>query len=71
MTPYVPTYCGVRTRDEVFVRYETGEEEYYRLDTDPFQLRNLASGRWADRVTELRDRARKLCDPLPPGMPAF
>lgn len=72
VTPYVPTYCGVRTRTETFVRYATGEEEYYRLDTDPYQLKNLASApRWSERLAYLRSRTLALCDPLPPEMPPF
>ncbi len=72
ISPYVPTYCGVRTRHETFVRYATGEEEYYRLDEDPYQLKNMASApRWSDRVAHLRQRTLALCDPLPPEMPPF
>ncbi len=70
--PYVPTYCGVRTRDEKFVHYATGEEEYYRLEDDPHELKNLASApRFSERVSHLRDRTLALCDPLPPEMPPF
>jgi N-acetylglucosamine-6-sulfatase len=68
----VPSYCGVRTRSRVFVRYATGEEEYYTLATDPYQLKNKAKVRSAAAaVRTLRDQARAMCDPLPPGMPAF
>jgi N-acetylglucosamine-6-sulfatase len=68
----VPSYCGVRTRSRVFVRYATGEEEYYTLATDPYQLKNKAKVRSAAAaVRSLRDQARAMCDPLPPGMPAF
>jgi N-acetylglucosamine-6-sulfatase len=63
-----PAYCGVRTKRELFVRYSTGEEEYYRLDRDPWSLVNLA-GRAAVRseMVELRSHARSECRPPPPG----
>lgn len=68
----IPSYCAVRTRDRIFVHYATGEEEFYNLRSDPFELRNRASlpGPQA-AIARLRDRARALCDPLPPGMPGF
>jgi N-acetylglucosamine-6-sulfatase len=62
----VPTYCGVRTRRFVFVRYATGEEELYDLATDPWQLRNAARARPA-KATELRNLTVSLCQPTPPG----
>ena len=37
-SPKRPAYSGVRREDEVYVRYETGEEEYYDLGEDPHQL---------------------------------
>ena len=63
-----PAYCGVRTKRELFVRYSTGEEEYYRLDRDPWSLVNLA-GRAAVRseMGDLRSYARSECRPPPPG----
>jgi len=64
----VPAYCGARTRDELFVRYSTGEEEYYRLDEDRWALHNLAGGGgWGAEIRELRNYARDRCDPVPPG----
>ena len=64
----VPAYCGARTRNELFVRYSTGEEEYYRLDEDRWALHNLAGrGGWGSEVRELRNYARDRCDPVPPG----
>ncbi len=35
-----PAYAGVRREDEVYVEYANGEEEYYDLATDPYQLQN-------------------------------
>lgn len=63
-----PAYCGVRTKRELYVRYTTGEEEYYRLDDDPWTLKNLAARRMVrDDVRELRSYAKRKCRPLPPG----
>lgn len=33
-------YIGLRTPESVFVTYDNGEGEYYRLVPDPYQLRN-------------------------------
>lgn len=64
----VPTYCGVRTTEHLFVRYRTGEEELYDLQRDPAQLQNIVD---LDGYKEIRRdllrRLRDLCDPVPPG----
>ena len=66
----VPTYCAVRTRHRMYARYRSGFEELYDLVADPYELRNIAS--IAPRARrEMRDSARVLCSPLPPGMPGF
>jgi N-acetylglucosamine-6-sulfatase len=63
-----PAYCGVRTRHELFVRYASGEEEFYDLRKDPHELHNRATAAAAsDDVQGLRVRARRLCAPRPPG----
>lgn len=36
-----PPYCGWRTKDELFIRYGSKEEEYYNYATDPGGKRNL------------------------------
>jgi N-acetylglucosamine-6-sulfatase len=67
-----PSFCGVRTARRKFVHYETGEEEFYTLASDPYEMVNKAARpRWETAVAQLRDRARVLCQPLPPGMAAF
>ncbi|HEX5950004.1 MAG TPA: sulfatase/phosphatase domain-containing protein, partial [Actinomycetota bacterium] len=64
----VPTYCAVRSRDWVYVRYTDGQEELYDLRADPAQLRNLAAEPSASgRLEERRTRLDELCDPPPPG----
>jgi arylsulfatase A-like enzyme len=63
-----PAYCGARSRKELFIRYATGEEEYYRLDRDPWSLENLAGEPgWGAEVNALRSYARSHCSPVPPG----
>jgi MYXO-CTERM domain-containing protein len=67
----VPSYCGVRTETEKYVRYQTGERELYDLADDPFELENLANDpAHATDVQRLSDRLDELCDPPPPGMDA-
>lgn len=63
-----PSYCGVRTVRELYVHYAHGFEEYYRYDSDPWELRNQADRpARADRVASLRRAARRACHPEPPG----
>jgi hypothetical protein len=71
--PPVPSFCAVRTRNLLYVRYATGEEELYDHARDPHQLRNLmaGTGRADGAAARLRRLARRLCDPLPPGMRPF
>ncbi|MFD0471338.1 sulfatase [Nonomuraea thailandensis] len=38
----VPAYRALRTEQYTYVRYETGERQLYDLNTDPYQLTNLA-----------------------------
>ena len=37
-SPKRPAYSGVRRQEEIYVRYESGEEEFYDLRKDPYQL---------------------------------
>jgi N-acetylglucosamine-6-sulfatase len=62
----MPAYCGLRMANRVYVRYATGEEEFYRLASDPFQLRNRASDQ-LPAMAAMRDRTVSLCQPVPPG----
>jgi len=66
----IPSYCAVRTVDEKYVLYSTGEQELYDLSTDPFELQNVAADpAMQDRVSALRKRVDQLCTPRPPGFP--
>jgi arylsulfatase A-like enzyme len=63
----IPSFCAVRTERWLFVQYDTGERELYRLQTDPGEMRSLV-GRQAFRQAEQRLRAWTLaeCHPRPP-----
>jgi len=64
----VPAYCGVRNEHDVYVEYDTGEEELYDLDTDPYELDNLAGDpSYAALQASLHQRMLELCSPPPPG----
>lgn len=61
----IPTYCGVRTDTEKYVRYATGEQELYDLRTDPYELQNVAS--ISPDLARLSALADAMCHPKPPG----
>lgn len=64
----IPSYCAVRTRQKLYVAYETGEEELYDLNSDQYQLRNKVDDpRWRSKVTELQRILHRSCLPPPPG----
>jgi N-acetylglucosamine-6-sulfatase len=63
-----PTYCAVRNNDYTYTAYETGEEELYDLNADPFQLENVAGKpAYAKVLINLRLNMMEKCDPPPPG----
>ena len=57
---YVPTYCGVRSDDWMYVRYATGEEELYDERVDPLELTNIVETD-PPALASLRTRAETLC----------
>jgi N-acetylglucosamine-6-sulfatase len=57
------SFCGVHTKDAVYVKYVDGEEEYYNLAQDPYELNNNPSDPAAE---PLRRLAQVECSPLPP-----
>ncbi|MGZ4114793.1 MAG: sulfatase family protein [Actinomycetota bacterium] len=65
-SPDPPSYCGVRTRSWMYARYATGEQELYDEIADPLETTNVAA-QHPDVVASLRARAKRLCDPPPPG----
>jgi arylsulfatase A-like enzyme len=59
-----PAYAGVRYEEEVYVEYADGEEEYYDLKTDPYQLENRpedASQAMKDKLAALKECAGNSC----------
>lgn len=71
-----PTYCGVRTKAFMYVRFkENGgytEEMFDESGDHPAELINLLSDPTFDtQLTELRQKAKDLCVPTPPGSYAW
>jgi len=59
-----PPYSAIRRRDEVYVKYTSGEEEYYNLKKDPFQLENRpqdAPRAMKDELSALKECAGDGC----------
>ncbi|MFZ9089141.1 MAG: sulfatase-like hydrolase/transferase [Planctomycetaceae bacterium] len=53
-----PGSWGLSAGTERLVHYANGDEEYYRIDSDPYEWTNLRNEpRYADRVTKLREMA--------------
>lgn len=64
----IPSYCGVRTLEWLYVAYETGEEELYNLVLDPYELENRAEDpTLALTLNDFQERVQELCSPPPPG----
>ena len=67
---YVPTYCGLRTERYAYIRYGTGEEELYDLQTDPYEMTNLLFHNTDPAIDALHatllTRLKQLCSPPPP-----
>jgi arylsulfatase A-like enzyme len=67
-----PTYCAIRTVHWKLVHNVGNRTELYSLAHDPWELHNLIGRRGTKRIRRvLMRRLRRLCDPPPPGMPAF
>jgi arylsulfatase A-like enzyme len=64
----IPTYCGVRSTQYAYIRYQGGDEELYDLSADPWELTNVAlSPSYTSVRDALRLRLAQLCSPPPPG----
>ncbi len=64
----VRSYSGVRSENDVYIEYASGEKEYYDLDRDPYQLENTASklplplrAKLSGRVAALKNCADAAC----------
>jgi arylsulfatase A-like enzyme len=63
-----PAYCGARSANRLFIRYATGEEEFYDYRSDRWELRNAVDRQAARRaVGRMRRFTRRACSPAPPG----
>jgi arylsulfatase A-like enzyme len=63
-----PTYCGIRTRRYLYVRYQSGDGELYDSKHDPAQLDNVwGDGGYRRVERRLLGKLRELCRPTPPG----
>ncbi len=56
----VPPYQALRTRDYLFVEYQTGGRELYDLRADPFQLESLHGRADPSLIRRLSDRLNAL-----------
>jgi arylsulfatase A-like enzyme len=64
---YRPAYCGWRTRNRMFVQWNTGEQELFDYRLDPAERTNLAHRQaWRPVKKELRAKAFAACRPVPP-----
>ncbi len=64
----VPTYCGARSDELVYVQYGDGFEELYDRSVDPYELQNVAGDpSYRQELKEMRALAKRLCVPVPPG----
>jgi hypothetical protein len=64
----VRSYSGVRSKNDVYIEYASGESEYYDLVKDPYQMDNKAGtlapallARLSGRVAALRSCAGAAC----------
>jgi arylsulfatase A-like enzyme len=64
---YRPAYCGWRTKNRMFVQWNTGEQELYDYRLDPAERTNLAHRKsWRPVKKALRTKAFEACRPVPP-----
>lgn len=59
-------FCGVRTAGAKYIKYASGEEEFYDLSVDPYELANDPT---VSAAAPLRLLAASECSPLPPNWP--
>jgi arylsulfatase A-like enzyme len=68
----VPPYCGIRTSHNLYVQYADGEQEFYDLSQDPYELQNAVSDPGHGGIVKsLHKQAMSMCDPLPPTWSTF
>lgn len=63
-----PPYCGWRSKNRMYVRWATGEEELYDYRSDPYEQHNLADRKRYDELRKrMKAKAKTACSPVPPG----
>lgn len=66
-----PAFCGWRTSTSLFVRYGSGDEEFYDYETDPHELTNrIDDPNYAKTIRASRRMARLNCTTPPPSFGA-
>ena len=65
----MPSYCGVRTGNWLYIRYSKGRfEELYDVRRDPHKLANLSGdASVAVHQMSLEEMTERECSPAPPG----
>ena len=59
----------MRTTQSIYVVYQSGEEELYDLQADPYELQNLAARPEYRQLSHTqRARLRQVCNPPPPRL---
>jgi arylsulfatase A-like enzyme len=62
-----PAYCGWRTKNRMYVQWNTGETELYDYRLDPAEKTNLAHRKsWRKVRHAMRAKAMAACRPVPP-----
>ena len=56
----IPPYFAMRTNNQLYVEYQTGERELYDLRADPFELKNIYSTASSELKTALSSRLARL-----------
>ena len=61
---YRPAYCGWRTKNRMFVQWDTGEQELFDYRLDPAEAHNLAHRKsWRPVANAMRAKAYAACRP--------
>lgn len=55
-----PTYNALRSQHGLYVRYQDGEQEYFDLRNDPWEIHNIVSQLPRRRIEQLRRRLHRL-----------
>ncbi|MBT0769449.1 sulfatase [Kineosporia sp. J2-2] len=59
-SPIPPDYAAIRSKDFLYVKYNSGDREYYDLKKDPNETDNIAGSLSAKRIKQLDATVHKL-----------